>query len=597
MYAALKALQFLTLCLMLGGPLFWWGIWGAIFTNPQEPVSALFLRRIKWLMLLSGSLFILGSLADGVRAASQVVEIGVWSEVGFFFVASRYGQMALLKALLTPICLGSFIWAARGVAGTGKLLTGLSGFGIILAMSFASHAAARPGWTAVIVDILHLCGVVIWGGGLLYFLLLPWHTMRQTLDTHHRPLRRLVTRFSSLALVTVITLAITGSISTFLHVYGWAAFSITPYGRTLLGKIGLFMLALGIAGVHLMAILPGWQNKTTSATRAIQRFLWLLGVEAACVTGALILAGVLTTYPPAERAGYIAQHVWQRPLPPWQMQLTMTPTDEQGLVQFTIDLQDQHGQPVPPNTSVTLLMQMLDHDMGLARFEATARQPGQFTAPGRVSMAGNWQVGVAVQPPAAEALMTTVDFEATTGTLERDRERRLDLTAIPASVNNIAVCVLGFGSGLIGAFAIWASRRAWLPVWGLGGGTVLLLWGSGMILSVILVDAYPTTYVRNPEPFTALSVAQGKAIFLNHCALCHGPEGHGDGPGAAGLVPKPANLTEAHVDEHTDGEMFWWVSHGIPGTAMPAWEEQLSETERWQVIHFVRSLRRGVPGA
>jgi putative copper resistance protein D len=47
------------------------------------------------------------------------------------------------------------------------------------------------------------------------------------------------------------------------------------------------------------------------------------------------------------------------------------------------------------------------------------------------------------------------------------------------------------------------------------------------------------------------------------------------------------------VDDHTDGDLFWWLTHGIAGTAMPSWREQLSEPERWKVIHYIRSLRHG----
>jgi len=134
-----------------------------------------------------------------------------------------------------------------------------------------------------------------------------------------------------------------------------------------------------------------------------------------------------------------------------------------------------------------------------------------------------------------------------------------------------------------------------MPVWATPLGCFLMVCGGYLVLRVVLVDAYPTTYLKNPLPATAQTMGQGQILFQTYCTTCHGRDGHGHGPAAAGLNPRPADLTAAHVDDHTDGDLFWWLTHGIPGTAMPAWQEQLSETERWLVVHYIRSLRRGKP--
>jgi hypothetical protein len=41
---------------------------------------------------------------------------------------------------------------------------------------------------------------------------------------------------------------------------------------------------------------------------------------------------------------------------------------------------------------------------------------------------------------------------------------------------------------------------------------------------------------------------------------------------------------------HTDGELFTWLSKGVPGTAMPPFEAQLSETDRWHVVNYIRGF-------
>jgi Cytochrome C oxidase, cbb3-type, subunit III len=50
----------------------------------------------------------------------------------------------------------------------------------------------------------------------------------------------------------------------------------------------------------------------------------------------------------------------------------------------------------------------------------------------------------------------------------------------------------------------------------------------------------------------------------------------------------PADLTADHVYEHTDGDLFWWITHGID-TGMPAFGGQLDEQSRWSLIDFIHA--------
>src|SRR4029450_12232019 len=90
--------------------------------------------------------------------------------------------------------------------------------------------------------------------------------------------------------------------------------------------------------------------------------------------------------------------------------------------------------------------------------------------------------------------------------------------------------------------------------------------------------------------YEAVSIARGGELYAKHCAVCHGPSGRGDGPAARGLPREPANLTAQHTADHTAGDLYWWLTHGIPGSGMPGFGDRLSPEERWAVIHFVRAL-------
>ena len=97
--------------------------------------------------------------------------------------------------------------------------------------------------------------------------------------------------------------------------------------------------------------------------------------------------------------------------------------------------------------------------------------------------------------------------------------------------------------------------------------------------------------VPNPIEADAASVEAGSVVFVTNCATCHGETGEGDGPAAEGLEKKPADLHESHVQELSDGALFYIVTHGVPDTPMVAWENVLSEEERWHVVNFLRTFR------
>jgi mono/diheme cytochrome c family protein len=99
----------------------------------------------------------------------------------------------------------------------------------------------------------------------------------------------------------------------------------------------------------------------------------------------------------------------------------------------------------------------------------------------------------------------------------------------------------------------------------------------------------------NPLPATPENLKKGRAIYEGKgtCYLCHGEDGKGYGPEAAGLDPSPSNLTDvAWHGARTDGELMWVLRHGIANTNMPAFVGKgLTEEEGWAVIHYLRQLK------
>ena len=93
---------------------------------------------------------------------------------------------------------------------------------------------------------------------------------------------------------------------------------------------------------------------------------------------------------------------------------------------------------------------------------------------------------------------------------------------------------------------------------------------------------------QNPVPADPDAIAAGKKIYLGNCLACHGATGKGDGPAAIACNPRPKDLSDPKISSQTDGEIFWKITEGKK--PMPSYEKLLSETDRWKVIDYIRTL-------
>ncbi|MCM4156640.1 cytochrome c [Gramella sp. AN32] len=96
--------------------------------------------------------------------------------------------------------------------------------------------------------------------------------------------------------------------------------------------------------------------------------------------------------------------------------------------------------------------------------------------------------------------------------------------------------------------------------------------------------------ITNPVKNDASATASGKKLFNSLCSVCHGPKGRGDGMAGAGLTPKPANLSSETVQAQSDGVLFWKLTEGR--TPMPAYKTSIPENKRWEIINYIRTLKK-----
>jgi len=101
----------------------------------------------------------------------------------------------------------------------------------------------------------------------------------------------------------------------------------------------------------------------------------------------------------------------------------------------------------------------------------------------------------------------------------------------------------------------------------------------------------------NPLTNDADTLAAGESLFAGKahsipCAICHGAKGDGKGPLASQYDPPPRNfLCSETVNGIPDGQLFWIIRYGSPGTAMPP-SRDLSDQQIWQLVAYLRKLAR-----
>jgi len=105
-----------------------------------------------------------------------------------------------------------------------------------------------------------------------------------------------------------------------------------------------------------------------------------------------------------------------------------------------------------------------------------------------------------------------------------------------------------------------------------------------------IVIPFEAENVRNPIPVNSDTLATGRQIYMQSCALCHGDNGHGQTTLGRAMYPPAMDLTSPHVQHWDDGEMYWIIQNGARMTGMPSWKGTISSENTWKLVHYIRQL-------
>jgi len=556
-------------------------------------------RRMHRLIWFAAGLFFLASTGQLMVQASIAQDVPLHKTLGGPVMAllegTEWGHLWLWRmGLFTSMAavLGfRFAINDRRIMGVSHRAAGLVlGAGCLLTLSLTSHAAATKEIQieAIFSDYVHLLASGFWVGGLFHFALgLPLVMQSLNADQRRAMLAAMVPRFSTMAILSVGTLIITGLYSSWAQVTVLSALA-TPYGLTLLAKSALVAPLLLLGGVNLLWIRP----RLAKEGRTGQWLHRLVTAEAILATLVLLTAGLLISLEPARQTAsrQLASEqtglVFQDSVEGIQVKLRIEP-GQVGLNRVEVSLADRVGSPITNASDVSLRLKYLNADLGEDPATATPLGVGNYILDNALlNIAGPWQAELVVRRPDAFDARTAFRFQVASATIGSSG------TIMPSAQTGkllwgVELVLLGFlflGVGIgVGGWRVPSGAMV------MGPGAAAVLVGLFVVANVRLADITEPQGSSNPIPPSQESFNIGRQLYSQNCQSCHGATGRGDGPLAAGLRPPPLDLS-VHVPLHSDNALFGFIRDGLSGTAMQPWRGKLTDAEIWHILNYLRTL-------
>ncbi len=579
-----KWLIFASLALLVGQASFVVFVWKPALKISGEALSSEISSPPVWVKILQIALMglLIGVVLGILSEAGQTIGTELawpWSkETSRVVIETRLGIIWFVRIGLALL----YLWTLKSRPAGWKFWAGFgTGLVLLLSISLTAHAAtqAHP-LLPVLSDWIHMIGMCFWFGGLVY-LLTSLREIRELADVPRTKLTsHMVDAFSLMGLASVGAIGVTGLYAAYLRVGSLTALYTSIYGDTLLVKQVFVGLLLLLAAFNLLFIAPRLKKarlEGVSDSLLVAHFGTTVLAEVVLAALLLATASVLTYLPPAKITPPITDLSGSKNADDLRVELTISPGTV-GQNTFAVRL-TSNGAPVQTVKEALLRFTPSQNSVAPSEVQLLGKGDGSFITKGSfLSLPGNWQVQAVIRREGKFDAFANFNFSVSAPGAGREN----------AATQNLAGGVILL-TGLFFALAMFSLKSGPIVRFGITGLLTTVMLAAGIFYLTRPVAS--ANGQANPITPDQKSVAAGRALYEAHCVPCHGESGKGDGPLGLTLIPRPADLTiHAVPGVHTDEQLFEWISDGFPGSAMPAWRSSLSDTDRWNLVNFIRTF-------
>ncbi|MGO9320601.1 MAG: copper resistance CopC/CopD family protein [Solirubrobacteraceae bacterium] len=408
-FGVVRGLDYLTLALMLGGLAFVLAAWlpgfaAAAQAEPEwQTASRRFVARMRRLLLaavvLGVLVSVLGILLQGASAAGVSLWASLKSSIVQNTLESRFGQVWGLRAI-DWMLLGAVLSVAAAVRRRWLLAPIAIGAAYLAATpALSGHASIQsPRGLFFPSDVLHVLAASVWVGGIACLLLaLPAATRALHGPQRSRLLLATLTRFSTLALTSVIVIALTGVIQAYIDVRTLQGLFHSAYGALIIAKTVLLALLIGLGWINRERVIPAVKriaatSQSLGSTGVLARRT--MRGELALMLGVFGVTAALIAYaPPIDAAS--GPFSTNTTLGPAELEMTVEPA-KVGLNTAHLYLIDATtGAQFTATKELTATARLPSKGIGPLTLTVNLAGPGHYILSSAVlSPGGTWEIEI-----------------------------------------------------------------------------------------------------------------------------------------------------------------------------------------------------------
>ena len=443
-FGAVRFLDYASIALFVGGLGFAWLVWGPALRDQGEgerweAATDRCARRLALLLAIAAVLGVLASALGVLLQGASAAGVSLWSSLKGTVLEStlesRFGEVWTARAgvwiLVAVLLIGArFVGAtvvprlrsAGAPADDGRLvrppvvlvaLLSLACAYLVTTPALAGHASVQgPRGVFFPADVLHVLAASVWVGGIACLLgALPAATRRLEGEERTALLLATLTRFSPLALASVLAIALTGAIQAYIDVRTVDALFHTTYGLLLLVKSALLGALIVLGWMNRERLIPALRRLAESRSspgragvlgrRTLRGELTLT----ACVLG--VTAALVAEAPPIDAA--TGPFSTNTTLGAAELEMTVEPARLGPNTVHLYLIDARTGAPFTATKELTASAKLPAKDIGPLALKATLAGPGHYVLNSAVlSPAGDWEITIVDRVSEFESSSRTV---------------------------------------------------------------------------------------------------------------------------------------------------------------------------------------------